>query len=239
MALHAWVYRHLAPPGEPLVPTSPRREDIARVARAEAAAAEGALAPFRGRYPQVRAEVRAVNGGAAHALVEASEAADVVVVAVHRRRGLAGDAAGPGGALPAPPRPLPGAGGAGPARRRTRRGPRRGPRRGGNDMTVLVGYASAHGSTREIAERIAARLAERGVEAETASLDAVGDAGGYDAYVLGSAVHGMAWLPEATGFVHTHRELLVSTYRCGSSASACPRPCAARGNRWRPRRSRR
>ncbi|WP_410539443.1 universal stress protein [Streptomyces sp. KL2] len=87
VALHAWVYRHLAPPGEPLVPTSPRREDIARIARAEAAAAEGALAPFRGRYPQVRAEVRAVNGGAAHALVEASEAADVVVVAVHRRRG--------------------------------------------------------------------------------------------------------------------------------------------------------
>lgn len=76
-------------------------------------------------------------------------------------------------------------------------------------MTVLVGYASAHGSTREIAERIAARLAGRGVGAETASLDAVGDAGGYDAYVLGSAVHGMAWLPEATGFVHTHRELLA------------------------------
>ncbi|MFH0245320.1 flavodoxin domain-containing protein [Streptomyces sp. HK10] len=76
-------------------------------------------------------------------------------------------------------------------------------------MTVLVGYASAHGSTREIAERIAARLAGRGVEAETASLDAVGDAGGYDAYVLGSAVHGMAWLPEATGFAHTHRELLA------------------------------
>jgi menaquinone-dependent protoporphyrinogen oxidase len=76
-------------------------------------------------------------------------------------------------------------------------------------MTVLVGYASAHGSTREIAERIGARLAARGVEAETASLDAVGEVGGYDAFVLGSAVHGMAWLPAATGFVHTHREPLA------------------------------
>jgi nucleotide-binding universal stress UspA family protein len=87
VALHAWVYRHLAPPGEPLVPTSPRREDVARVARAETAAAERVLDPFRSRYPQVRAQVRAVNGGAAHALVEASETADVVVVAVHRGRG--------------------------------------------------------------------------------------------------------------------------------------------------------
>lgn len=86
-ALHAWTYRHFTPPGEPLVPTSPMGEDIARVSRRETAAAEHLVAPFREKYPRVRAQVRTVCGGAAHALVEASETADVAVVAVHRGRG--------------------------------------------------------------------------------------------------------------------------------------------------------
>jgi len=40
-------------------------------------------------------------------------------------------------------------------------------------MTVLVAYASAHGSTRAVAERIASRLAEHGLEAECLSVDQV------------------------------------------------------------------
>ena len=70
--------------------------------------------------------------------------------------------------------------------------------------SVLVGYASAHGSTRTVAERIGARLG-----ADVRSLDEVEDPGAYDAFVLGSAVHGQAWLPEATGFVRSNRELLA------------------------------
>ncbi|GAA2417806.1 flavodoxin domain-containing protein [Streptomyces glaucosporus] len=77
-------------------------------------------------------------------------------------------------------------------------------------MTVLVGYASAHGSTAEIAERIGTLLAGRGHAVEVASLAAVPDTAGYETFVLGSAVHGMAWLPEATAFVEDHRELLAS-----------------------------
>ena len=55
-------------------------------------------------------------------------------------------------------------------------------------MNVLVGYASMHGSTRGVAERIASRLGERGLGAEVRSFDDVADAAGYDAFVLGSAL---------------------------------------------------
>lgn len=67
-------------------------------------------------------------------------------------------------------------------------------------MRVLVGYATAHGSTREIADRIAVRLNEAGLEAEARPMDTVDDADAYGAYVLGSAVHGQSWLDPAKDF---------------------------------------
>lgn len=70
--------------------------------------------------------------------------------------------------------------------------------------SVLVGYASEHGSTRTVAERIGARLG-----ADVRSLDEVEDPGAYEAFVLGSAVHGQAWLPEAAAFVRANREMLA------------------------------
>lgn len=77
-------------------------------------------------------------------------------------------------------------------------------------MKVLVGYASARGSTREIAERIGARLRVRGIDADVVSLEHAPDARRYSAYVLGSAVHNMSWLPAATSFVRRHLEDLSS-----------------------------
>ncbi|MBK3639881.1 flavodoxin domain-containing protein [Streptomyces sp. MBT33] len=68
-------------------------------------------------------------------------------------------------------------------------------------MTVLVGYATAHGSTREIAHRIASRMRTEGVEVDVRALEAVADMNGYDAFVVGSAVHDQKWLPEARSFV--------------------------------------
>jgi len=68
-------------------------------------------------------------------------------------------------------------------------------------MTVLVGFATMHGSTRGVAERIASRLGEQGLEAEVRSFDDVADAAGYDAFVLGSAVANIAWLAGAADFV--------------------------------------
>ena len=75
-------------------------------------------------------------------------------------------------------------------------------------MNLLVGYATAHGSTREIAERLGTRLGERGLKADVRSLADVEDADAYEAFVLGSAVHGQAWLDPAKDFLRRNGELL-------------------------------
>ncbi|MBD0842083.1 flavodoxin domain-containing protein [Streptomyces sp. TRM68416] len=77
-------------------------------------------------------------------------------------------------------------------------------------MQVLVGYATAHGSTRGVAERLAAALERAGTKAEVRPLEAVADAGAYDAFVLGSAVHGQRWLDPAQEFLRDNTELLRS-----------------------------
>lgn len=73
-------------------------------------------------------------------------------------------------------------------------------------MRVLVVYASADGSTAEIARRIAQRLRERGHEASDQSVGAAGSLDDVDAIVLGSAVHNRQWLGQATGFVNANRQ---------------------------------
>ncbi|WP_406404276.1 flavodoxin domain-containing protein [Streptomyces sp. NBC_00879] len=75
-------------------------------------------------------------------------------------------------------------------------------------MNLLVGYATAHGSTREIAERLGARLGETGLKADVRSMADVEDADAYEAFVLGSAVHGQAWLAPAKDFLRRNGELL-------------------------------
>jgi menaquinone-dependent protoporphyrinogen oxidase len=68
-------------------------------------------------------------------------------------------------------------------------------------MRVLVAYATAQGSTRGVAERIASVLRERGLPADCLPVDQVSDLQQYDAVVVGSALHSQAWLPEAATFV--------------------------------------
>jgi menaquinone-dependent protoporphyrinogen oxidase len=68
-------------------------------------------------------------------------------------------------------------------------------------MAILVGYASVFGSTREIAERIASRLTERGLRSEIHPLTALLDGRPFAAFVIGSAIHDGAWLPDAEAFV--------------------------------------
>ncbi len=77
-------------------------------------------------------------------------------------------------------------------------------------MTVLVAYASRHGSTAGIAERIAATMTESGVATEARSVDDVDDAAVYDAFVIGSAAYMYRWLKEATTFVRRNRDLLAA-----------------------------
>lgn len=76
-------------------------------------------------------------------------------------------------------------------------------------MTILVGYASAHGSTRSIAKRIGALLTERGFQVDVRPMAAVEDAGPYEAFVLGSAIHNRTWLPEAHAFLTRERDSLI------------------------------
>lgn len=75
-------------------------------------------------------------------------------------------------------------------------------------MSVLVVYASKHGSTRGIAERIAATLTAAGQPAEVRATEDAGDLTGYDAFVVGAAAYYGHWLKRATTFVRAHRAQL-------------------------------
>lgn len=97
-------------------------------------------------------------------------------------------------------------------------------------VLVRILYASRHGSTQEIAERIGTRLSASGHRVDVQPLR-VGSGRGRlpqaDAYVVGSAVHDGAWLPEAEAVVRGGagqlRGLPVWMFSVGMSA-ALPRP---------------
>jgi menaquinone-dependent protoporphyrinogen oxidase len=76
-------------------------------------------------------------------------------------------------------------------------------------MTVLVAYASKHGSTAGIAEGIAERLRERGKDMDVRAVSDVDGLGDVEAIVLGSAVYMGSWMKEASGFVERHRDELA------------------------------
>jgi menaquinone-dependent protoporphyrinogen oxidase len=76
-------------------------------------------------------------------------------------------------------------------------------------MRILVAYASRHGATAGIAERIAADLRDAGLLAEARSVDAIRDVSPYDAFVIGGSAYMFHWLKEATGFVKRHRATLA------------------------------
>ncbi len=77
-------------------------------------------------------------------------------------------------------------------------------------MSILVTYASRHGSTRGIAERIAERLRENGLAAEVRSVATVRDAARYDAFIVGAAAYMFHWLKDASTFVKRNQALLAA-----------------------------
>ena len=76
-------------------------------------------------------------------------------------------------------------------------------------MSVLVTYASAEGSTKEVASFIAERLRTHGLVVDLLPVGEEPDAQSYDAVVIGSAVHNMAWLPDADSYLRRHRYVLA------------------------------
>jgi menaquinone-dependent protoporphyrinogen oxidase len=78
-------------------------------------------------------------------------------------------------------------------------------------MPTLVVYASKHGATQGIAERIAEKLREAGLKAEARQAAAAGgDLTGWDAFVIGSAVYVGHWQKDAAHFVRRNRAILAS-----------------------------
>ena len=77
-------------------------------------------------------------------------------------------------------------------------------------MKVLVAFASRHGATKGIAERIATTLEHDGFDVTLRSVDTVGPIDAFDAVVIGSAAYLGGWLSEATTFVRRNRKGLAS-----------------------------
>ena len=75
-------------------------------------------------------------------------------------------------------------------------------------MRVLVAYASRHGATRGIAERIADPLRATGLDADLQPAASVREVASYDAFVIGSAAYMFHWLDDATSLVRRNRTVL-------------------------------
>ncbi|MEW6400416.1 MAG: flavodoxin domain-containing protein [Chloroflexota bacterium] len=74
---------------------------------------------------------------------------------------------------------------------------------------ILVTYASRAGSTAEIAEAICKTLSQNGRQVDLLPIQDVTDLSSYRAVVVGSAIRGSKWLPEAMDFIHAHRAELL------------------------------
>jgi menaquinone-dependent protoporphyrinogen oxidase len=75
---------------------------------------------------------------------------------------------------------------------------------------VLVAYASKAGSTAEVADAIARRLAGAGLAVDVRRARNVRSVDGYAAVIVGSAIRAGRWLSEASGFARNHREALAA-----------------------------
>ena len=76
-------------------------------------------------------------------------------------------------------------------------------------MNVLVAYASRHGATAGIAERVAAGLRSAGLQTDVSPVTDVRDVSAYGAFVIGGAAYMFHWLKDATVFVKRHRATLA------------------------------
>jgi menaquinone-dependent protoporphyrinogen oxidase len=76
-------------------------------------------------------------------------------------------------------------------------------------MKVLVVYATKYGSTKGIAEFIADKLRQHGMEAEALEARDVKNPQDYDACIIGSGVYMCHWLKEAVKFVRKNKATLA------------------------------
>jgi menaquinone-dependent protoporphyrinogen oxidase len=62
---------------------------------------------------------------------------------------------------------------------------------------ILVAYGTKHGSTREVAEVVAAELRTRGLEVDVLPAEQAHAVGDYDGVVIGGALYAGRWHPQA------------------------------------------
>jgi menaquinone-dependent protoporphyrinogen oxidase len=75
---------------------------------------------------------------------------------------------------------------------------------------VLIAYATKHGSTHEVAETVAAHLAQAGVEAHTVPADRVRSLDEFEAVVLGAPIYLGRWHHDARAFLRRFRSELAT-----------------------------
>jgi menaquinone-dependent protoporphyrinogen oxidase len=77
------------------------------------------------------------------------------------------------------------------------------------NKTILVTYASKHGSTAKIAKKIGETLTQAGFQTAFADAKSVRDISPYQAIILGSAVYYGKWRKEAVKLLKTHEHILA------------------------------
>ena len=76
-------------------------------------------------------------------------------------------------------------------------------------MKVLVTYATKHGATAEIAQKIGEILTKEGLETDVLPVKQVRDLTPYTAVILGSAVYVGRWRKEAVKFLEANEQALA------------------------------
>ncbi|MBZ0289563.1 MAG: flavodoxin domain-containing protein [Anaerolineae bacterium] len=78
-----------------------------------------------------------------------------------------------------------------------------------SSTSVLIAYASSHGSTQEVAEAIAETLHADGITVTVEHMRKIKSLKGYGAVVLGAPLYMFHWHKDARHFLTNHREALV------------------------------
>ena len=77
------------------------------------------------------------------------------------------------------------------------------------DTHILVAYATKHGATAEIAEKIGQVLRQAGLSTDVLPAQRVDDLSPYQAVILGSAIYMGQWRKEAATFLGTNEKALT------------------------------
>ena len=75
-------------------------------------------------------------------------------------------------------------------------------------LSILITYATKHGSTRQVAEAIARTLEEQGIDVDMTPAADVRDLSNYDGVVLGSALYMGRPHVDARRFLRRHHKAL-------------------------------